>query len=462
MRVGASKPHARIGPGSAFERAGPQRWVMWLWALSVVGIIGGLSSSLFLGTLEVVTARYEHNTWLIWLLPVVGLILATGRRRLGLVPFSGTSHLVRVLESESEECDWRVGPVALGGTLLSHFAGASVGREGTGVQISASFSDTFLRLLDFPAWTRQLLLVPAVAAGFAGVFGVPWAGAAFALEFAGVAALGGMAGRQRLWASSDTIYSGDTSGSSASPRSVTSEPFVTRRDRVKQLVPVMLLLGAGAAAAAWVSHTTVLATGLTHLITPDVGPIPIGQGIRVVVFGLATGLVARMFVAAQRGIRALPTRLGGGPELWSAWVGLLVAGVVILGGLVAYSGLSIEMLADALHGDQSPPWAWLIKLTLTVLLIGTGYVGGEVTPLFVIGATLGAASGGEFGPALAALGMVGVFGAAANTPIAAVILAVELFGWNVLGPAVVVVGIASVVSGKGSIYREAPAVGRGQ
>ena len=196
--------------------------------------------------------------------------------------------------------------------------------------------------------------------------------------------------------------------------------------------------------------------GTGHLPTPHVtampGPLPTLLALPA---GLAFGLAALGFVEAVRVLKDLG---GKAVARWAPRAAPGVALAVLGGGLVILAtlalgtrdlnGLSLPLLSRALNGSVAP-WAFAAKLGLTALTLAAGYKGGEVTPLFVVGACLGNALGG---PVFAALGMVATFGAAANTPLACVALGVELFGWPLLPALVPACLVAGLMHPRFGIY----------
>jgi H+/Cl- antiporter ClcA len=307
-----------------------------------------------------------------------------------------------LLEQIHEPTAWlprRMAPLILGGTLWAHLFGASVGREGTALQMSGGLSDTAARLFRIEGLDRRVLLVSSLAGGLGGVFGVPFAGAIFALEV---------------------------------------QPIGTLRWRA--LIP--------SAAAAFVGNAIVRGLGYHHsefaALSPHVeGALVARYAIGGVLFGVAAGafvwLVETLKHRSGRWIPWLP---------WRAAVGGVLAMALILVAGREYSGLSVPLSTSALAGAHVASYAFAVKLLATALCLGFGFVGGEVTPLFVIGATLGNALAAPLNlpvRALAAVGFVSVFGGAARTPIACTVMAVELFGRGIALPALVGCAAATAV-----------------
>lgn len=232
------------------------------------------------------------------------------------------------------------------------------------------------------------MLIAAIAGGFGSVFGVPLAGAVFALE---VQAVG--------------------------------------RVRYEALVPALT--------ASVLGDMIVSGLGVDHMVTTPLGSVALSTDLvlKVMLAGIAFGLTSIAFTKLTHSVRrAFAAAISWAP-LRPVIGGLCVIAMTLLVGSRAYNGLSLDLMGLSLAGGDVPTWGFTLKLVFTAVTLGSGFVGGEVTPLFVIGATLGASLGGFLGvpvPLLAAIGLVAVFAGAANTPLACTIMGVELFGSGAL------------------------------
>jgi H+/Cl- antiporter ClcA len=403
MRDVLDQLKARLLEQVAFGRQ-LARWIV-LGALS--GVLAGLSSWVFLRGLERVTRfREDGRQWLVYLLPLAGLGMGAAYHYLGGRAREGNNLLLDEIHEPTEWVPRRMAPLVLVGTWGSHLFGASVGREGTALQMSGSLTDAMSRVLRLSPADRRVMLITALAGGFGAVFGVPVAGAVFALEVQGI-------GRMRL------------------------EP----------IVPALV--------AAVVGDRMLIALGYHHvpyaLIALHVTPWLL---VRVAVAGLAFGLCAAAFSHGTYAIRSwMNTHVTWMPAR-PLMGGIVMIGLVTVFGH-SYQGLSLPYLARALEGDHLSFAVFALKMLFTAVCVGTGLFGGEVTPLFVMGATLGAALALPLGlgaPMLAAVGLCAVFGAAANAPIACVIMGVELFGSGVAVPLAIGCVVAYVISGHRGIY----------
>ena len=359
--------------------------VRWSALGSVVGVLAGLSSAAFLLTLDWATrTRLEHG-WIIALLPIAGLAVGAAYHYGGGRSVGGNN---LILDEIHEPTDWiprRMAVFVYVGSVVTLLFGGSAGREGTALQMAGSLTDGFSRLARLGPADRRTMLVAALAGGFGAVFGVPVAGLVFGLEVQSIGRL-----------------------------------------RYDALVP--------AAAAALVGDLIVRGLGVHHTPEPQFGPIDLTPGLvgKVVLAGIVFGLTAQAFSRITHLIQRLFAATMSWPPLRPFIGGLIVVGLTLLVGDQTYNGLSLELIAASLAGGIGVVGlAFAIKLLFTAVTLGSGFQGGEVTPLFVIGATLGVSLGHLLGvpPALmAAIGFVAVFAGAANVPLACTVMGAELFG----------------------------------
>lgn len=383
-------------------------FAQWLGLGLLAGLLCGSASALFLTWLYRVTSyRLEHPV-IVWGLPVAGLMMGWAYQRFGRDVLSGNNLIIDRLHSGGAQVPLRMAPMVLLGTVWTHLFGGSAGREGTGVQMGASLADGASHALGLSPTLRRHMLAAGVAGGFASVFGTPLAGAVFGLEV-----------------------------------------IVVGKLDYEALLPALV--------AALVGDWTTRAWGVEHASFPLVSPAGLSAGLALqwVVFGALLALTAWAFIElthrlkawGQAKLPALPLRLFVG--------GALIALLAQLPGAGDYLGLSTHLISQAMGPTPPADWAFAAKLLLTSLTLGFGFIGGEVTPLFVIGACLGstfATYAGVPAPLAAGVGLAALFGAAANTPLAMTVMAVELMGVAMLPHAALVVVVAYLLTGRRSIY----------
>jgi H+/Cl- antiporter ClcA len=370
----------------------------WVVLGAIVGVLAGLSSAAFLEALDWATdTRLDHPN-LLYLLPVGGLIIGIIYLYLGGRSAGGNSLIIEEIHEPTAWVPRRMAPLVFGGTVVTHLLGGSAGREGTAIQMSGSLTDLFSRVVRLKPADRRLMLIAALAGGFGAVFGVPLAGCVFALEVQSV-------GRMRYDA----------------------------------LVPAL--------SASLVGDLVVRGLGVTHTPLPQLGKVHLTVALtaKVALAGVAFGVASLAFTELTHLVRRVAAVVSWAP-LRTAIGGVAIILLTLVVGNRDYLGLSVPLITKATAGGAGiVAGAFALKLIFTALTLGTGFPGGEVTPLFVIGATLGVTLGRLLDvplPLLAAIGFVAVFAGAANTPLACTIMGVELFG----GSGVVLFGVACVLA----------------
>ncbi len=371
--------------------------VLWIVLGTAVGLLAGGSSAAFLTMLEWATDTRIDNGWLLYLLPLAGLAVGYSYHAYADSAARGNNLLLEEIHQPTAWVPRRMAPMVLVSTVVTHLFGGSAGREGTAIQMSGSLSDAVIgRLAKLSGADRRIMLIAAISGGFGAVFGVPVAGFVFGLE---VQSLG--------------------------------------RIRHDAIVPALV--------ASIVGDRVVDLLGVEHT------PVPMFDGIdltfllaiQLLAAGIAFGLVAIAFIELTHGCKHLMARFVIWPPLRPFLGGLIVIGLTFVAGTRDYLGLSVPLIVDAVTADPLTgvagvaAFAFAWKVLFTAVTLGSGFQGGEVTPLFVIGATLGATIGHLFDAPVgvfAAVGFVSVFAGATNTPIACTIMGVELFGGGIIVP----------------------------
>lgn len=377
----------------------------------LVGFLSGLASAVFLVSLEWASEAFVEHRLLLFGLPLGGLAVGATYHYWGRGSAAGNNLILDEIHEPQAWIPRRMAGLVFAGTVITHLFGGSAGREGTAVQMAGSIADGIARRLVITGEERRILLAASIAAGFGGVFGVPAAGIVFGLE---VQPLGDL--------------------------------------RWRAVAPSVV--------AAVVADRTVLATGVTHTALPDLGTVPLDALLllKVAVAGIAFGAVGLLFAESLHRTKAVFARFVSWPPARPLIGGVLVIAATGLVGTREYLGLSLPLIGLSVAGGAGVALgAFALKTAFTALTLGSGFYGGEVTPLFVVGATLGVTMGHLLHapiPLLAAAGLCAVFAGASNTPIASTVLGLELFGWH---PALAVVfalacAASFLASGSSSIY----------
>lgn len=383
--------------------------VRWLFLCTVLALPVGTASALFLAVLNRVTEAFGTKPWLLWLLPLLGAVTAYVYRRWGGPARQGMTLILDEVTAPKQPIPLRMTFLSAWGTLMTLLGGGSAGIEATGVQMAAGLADPIGRRLKVTPAERPILLTGAVAAGFGSIFGTPVAGAIFAVEIM----------RQGA-------------------------------PRYAALLPSLLC-------SVLAERVTTQLWGVprhTYSYTP-LPPMEAGLWFKVVIASIALGLVSRLFVASVHTVRTLARRSVANPVLKPVVGGAIVIGLTLLAGTTAYNGLGMAAIDKALQGGDVPLLAPLLKIVFTAVTIGFGFVGGEVTPLFFVGATAGSVLGALLGlPAdmMAKLGFVALLAGGTNAPLTGIMLGMELFGSGTpVYPATACI-LAYVFSGPRGIY----------
>lgn len=381
--------------------------IKWIIIGALAGAAIGSASALLLASLNWATNYRESHLWIIACLPVGGLIIGLMYHYLAGTAAKGNNFLIEEIHSSRNIIPFKMAPLVYIGTVITHLFGGSAGREGTGVQMGGAIADFISRLLKMHPYDRKTMVQIGIGAGFASIFGTPLAGAVFALEV-----------------------------------------IVVGRMRYDAILPVFISsFFANMACHYWgIEHTHYVISQTPELSVQTLMVVLVAS----IFFGLAATAFSRLIGVwgniAKKYIKYPPLRPFVG--------GICIAISVYALGTTKYIGLGVPVIVSSFSELQM----WydpLLKIILTTFTIGFGFKGGEVTPLFFVGATLGSALSAILPlhiSILAGIGFVAVFAGATNTPIACMIMGVELFGTG----SAVYIGIACVTaymfSGHTGIY----------
>lgn len=388
----------------------------WGFLLVACCLTLGAAGAAFLAGLRWVGATFAAHPWLLWTLPLILLVTLWAYKQVGLRCAGGTKTLIAEIKDPQETLPAPMAPMIFGFTLFSHLGGASVGREGTALQMGGAIADQFSRLFTLSKEERRTLLLCGVSGGFAAVFGTPLAASVFALEFVRRAEFGRFA--------------------------------------------LCLLTAFG---ADWAGQHLF---GATHANYRFAEAIAFNSDwlMSAALLGLAFGLVGWFFVRTVACGQSLTSKVERPWMPYATIVVLSLAYAAIASRHLEATGLSLGLIESALRqATTADTFAW--KFILTTLCLIAGFRGGEVTPLFVIGATLGAALSGFTNLPIAvapALGLVTVFAAAGAVPLTGLCLALELFGPSLapyaaacgLTAGLAAKGLSKLGSGRNSLYAE--------
>jgi H+/Cl- antiporter ClcA len=377
----------------------------WLVFSAVIGVVVGVIGALFHHAIEWGTELRGEHGWLLYLLPVAGLVIVASYRITGMADDKGTEFILSSVR-DNKPLRIRTAPLIFLGTVLTHLTGGSAGREGAALQLGGTISSTLGRLVKLDEKDERVITMCGMAAGFSALFGTPLAAAVFAMEVVSVGVM---------------YYAA-------------AVPCVLAA-LVAQMVAGVL---------------QVTPTAFSLAAVPDLTPLSL---VQIVALGAGCACVAVLFCWVMHKTPAVYGRITRNPYLRVALGGVVV---VVLSLLVGrdYNGAGMNIIEKALNGDAKP-YAFLLKILLTAITLGAGFKGGEIVPAFFAGATFGCVVGAILGlPAgfAAAVGMVAVFCGVTNCPMTSILLAYELFGGVGLPLFALGCVVAYMLSGYSGLY----------
>lgn len=380
----------------------------WLPAAVLIGAMGGVVGAVFHHAIGAATAFRLGHAWVLFLLPV-GAILIDLLYRLFRLPDSAGTNLVLEAIYSTTRVPVRLAPVIVLGTVMTHFFGGSAGREGAALQIGGSLAYGVARLLRVEGEEEQnLLLLCGMAAVFAALFGTPVTAAIFVIEVISVGRF---------------IYSG--------------------------LLPTLA--------------SSLTAFGLSQLLGGEAvrldlafaGPVTAVLVLQTAALAVLGAVMSIVFCVVVHRCARISEKLLTNPFLRSFVLGALLLGMTLLSGGQAFNGAGMETVERAVAGERIAWYAFILKLLFTAVTLAAGYRGGEIVPLFFVGAAFGAVAGPLLGMdagLAAAIGMVALFCGAVNCPMASAFLAVEVFGGGYLSLMMVTCAVSYIFSGYFGLY----------
>lgn len=379
---------------------------LWLVMAGLSGLVCGVVGGLFHMAIDAVTGLRLGHPWLLYLLPLAGLVIVWCYRVCGMENDSGTNQIIASVRS-GKRPPLRLAPLIFLGSVLTHLTGGSAGREGAALQIGGSLAATLGKWCRLSERNMNIMVMCGMSGLFSALFGTPLTAAVFSMEVVSIGIF---------------HYS-------AFFPCLLSAYVATGITRLMGISP----------------------EGYTLLGTPGLAPLPL---LQVGALAILCALLSILFCVAMHKTAHLYQKFFPNQYLRVVVGGVIVVLLSLLLGTRDYNGAGGHIISAALAGT-AVPWAFAAKLVLTALTLGAGYRGGEIVPTFFVGATFGCAVSPLLGldPAFgAAIGMVSLFCGVVNCPLASILLSVELFGSDGLLFFALACALSYLLSGKFSLY----------
>lgn len=375
----------------------------------ILGVVVGAIDALFgRGLLWITDIRGRYILPLVIFLPVAGLFITWMYHHFNEESLKGMTLVLETVQGKRDSIPLALIPLVMLGTWITHLFGGSAGREGVAVQIGAALSHGIARKFNFP-YNQKVLLVAGMAAGFGGLFQTPFAAVFFSMEV-----------------------------------------IVAGKMAYEAFLPAIV----AAFTASEVSH----ALGLEKYQVPVKAGFTLSNPktfFWLILLGIVFGITGKIFAVFLKNTKAFMATKITNPYQRIELVSIPLAICLLLMWNGRYCGLGTNLISQSFSDGEIFAFDWGLKLVFTVITLSIGFQGGEVTPLFSIGASLGFILGQIAGispVACAALGYAAVFGSATNTVIASFLIGIEVFGADNALAFLLVCSIAYIVNGGSCIY----------
>ena len=388
----------------------PEKYLAWFCKWAVLGVlmgsIGGVLGAVFHHALHFVTYLRLEHTWLVLLLPIGGLLSVGWYRLLKLKKNRGTNEIIDAV-LDGEELKPQIAPGIFGAAMLTHLFGGSAGREGAALQLGGSVASGLSKLFRLERDDRRVLIMAGMSAVFAGLFGTPLTAALFCMEFESVG----------------TIFS-------------------------PALLPCYLAAFTASSVSARMGvHAEGLPLDTAAVLSLNNLWAYLLLAVLISLLGIT---MCKVFHEAEH----LAAHHAKNPWVRIALGGALIAAMTFLAGDHRFNGAGMDMALEAVSG-HADWYSFAVKMLFTAVTLAAGFKGGEIVPTFCIGATFGCVVGGILGldaGICGALGLIGLFCCATNSPLASIVLSIEMFGGANLHLFALVCVICFVLSGHSGLY----------
>ncbi|MEE1042969.1 MAG: chloride channel protein, partial [Clostridia bacterium] len=379
-------------------------FVKWSLISIVIGLVGGLVGTLFHKSVDFATDVRTDNSWLIYLLPLGGLLIVYIYNLCNV--HSGTNRVIESVRTD-KKVPVLMAPLIFVSTVITHLFGGSVGREGAALQLGGSIGYRFGKIFRLDEKDMHLIIMLGMSSVFAALFGTPLTATFFALEVISVG----------------VIY------------------YVA-------LVPCIL--------SSVLSYKIALLFGVTPVKFDNVVMQQLNLFLlfKVVILAILCAVVSICFCLCIKAVSSFAEKKLCNPYYRAFIGGCIIIILTLIVGTNDYNGAGMDVISRAIGGSANPE-AFVLKLIFTVITIACGFKGGEIVPTFFIGSTFGCVAGALLGinPSFtAALGFVALFCGVVNCPFASIMLALEVFGAESILIFVIVCGVSYMMSGYYGLY----------
>lgn len=383
-------------------------FIKWVIIAVVVGGILGLVGTAFHFLVEYATEYRMHNSKIIWLLPVAGLVIVFLYERANMLGGKGTNLILMTIRTESDKPHLVTAPLIFSTTIITHLFGGSAGREGAALQLGGSIAGYIGEKIGLEQKDITIITMCGMSGAFAALFGTPLTSAIFSMEVISVGIM---------------YYSA--------------------------IVPCVIsaVIGSEIAKAFGIAPTFFMVDFI-----PAIDMFTVGK---VIILGGLCAIVSYIFCTALHTSSNLYAKYFKNPYIKIVVAGVLVSVFTFVIGTTDYNGAGMDVIGRAITNGEVKPLAFILKIILTALTLGAGYKGGEIVPAFFVGATFGAFAAQFLGLPVGfggALGLIGVFCAATNCPLTSTIISIELFGVDGLIYFAIIAGVSYMLSGYHGLY----------
>lgn len=380
--------------------------VKWVVFSILSGILVGLVGTAFYFSMNFVTRTRFAHPWLVFLLPLGGVIIVWLYHLLHDENDAGTNLVLSAIHS-NDNLPLRMAPLIFVSTLITHLFGGSAGREGAALQLGGSIGNSLGRLFRFDDKDQHVMIMSGMSAAFSALFGTPMAAAIFSMEVVSVGIM-----------------------------------------HYSALVPCVI--------SSLVAHGIALQFGVSQEIFPiaDVPDFTVPSAIRLSALAILCALVSILFCIMLHQTRHFYQKFFKNPYLRAIAGGCIIILLTLLVGNQTYNGTGMSTIEQCVDGTVRPE-AFFLKILFTALTLGAGFKGGEIVPTFFIGASFGCLFGNliGFAPSMCtAIGMTAVFCGVTNCPITSLLISFELFGYDGMPFFLLAIAFSYMLSGYFGLY----------